>query len=92
MFGELLSERYIRTFPNEETPCRAICMTLALDVRERTLGSKTFQYQEEEKTKSAYCGRHFLSSGERKGKSPNLVLIVRYVERRAARLRLGVVR
>ncbi len=35
-------------------------------VRKRTLGSETSQYQEEKRQIM-----HFLSSGERKGKSPN---------------------
>lgn len=62
-----------------------------LDTREQTLGSKTFQYQEEKKT-NLRKQEHFVSSGERTRMSPNLVLIVRYVERRVTRLRPGVVR
>ena len=38
-------------------------------VREYTLGSETSQYQEEKKRKSV--GQYFVSSGERKRKSPN---------------------
>jgi hypothetical protein len=51
-------------------------------IKKQTLGSETSQYQEEKKTK-LNCflavllaqwennSNHFLSSGERKGKSPN---------------------
>ena len=44
-------------------------------MRERTQGSKTFQYLVENKTMSRKR-RHFLSSGERKGNSPNPALIL----------------
>lgn len=39
---------------------------------ERTLGSETSQYQEEKKQ-----NMYFLSSGERKGRSPNPSLLLR---------------
>ena len=42
--------------------------------RERTQGSKTFQYLEEKK-KSPRKWKYSPSSGERKGKSPNLVCL-----------------
>jgi hypothetical protein len=82
----------IRTFPNEATPLVEIRETLVLEIRERTLGSKTFQYQEEEKTIPMYSRKHFLSSGERKGNSPNSVLIAGYLAIGRTRLRSGVIR
>jgi hypothetical protein len=43
-------------------------------VGEYTRGSKTFQYPEENKT-IRLLAEHFLSSGERKGNSPNPAVI-----------------
>ncbi|PJA33553.1 MAG: hypothetical protein CO184_01645 [Candidatus Zambryskibacteria bacterium CG_4_9_14_3_um_filter_40_16] len=65
-----------------------------LDACKCTQGSKTFQYLEEKKTTPLSGGEYFLSSGERKGKSPNPALLSMrdYYGNRELRVELGVVR
>ena len=46
-----------------------------MQVEMHTLGSETSQYQVEQKPK-----KYFLSSGERKGRSPNLPSFFAYVQ------------
>jgi hypothetical protein len=48
-YGEVPNNRYIRRFPNGETLSLRVIIC-ALDVQKYTLGSKTFQYQVENRT------------------------------------------
>ena len=56
-------------------------------LREQTLGSKTFQYQEEKRP-----NRYSLSSGERNGKSTNSATKSERDESRGMILGMGVIR